>query len=291
MSDTFIIDELGNCRNKFQSTKDYGKVEIDVIEDTMNNRVPLFLTCDIVSTLNYYVNLYVNECQKVDELTLIFRDLGIDEDYYWQNKHEKISNYDRNNIGFVKMERASSIVRFLKLIDGTEYSITLSHISDIMIWFLSELFGSDLSIERTNTLKKGKKGKMYHKFNFNPLTETGEELLKISDNWELDVLSYLKEHKDVGNEEKREKSKPKRKGISTALRVQILERDNYTCQMCGRTVWDEGVKLHIDHIKPFSKGGDNSPNNLQVLCSDCNHGKYNKDYLKHDKRKLKQLNG
>lgn len=86
----------------------------------------------------------------------------------------------------------------------------------------------------------------------------------------------------------KKKSKNKRKAIPNHIRVHVLERDNYTCQMCGRTVKD-GVSLHIDHCIPVSKGGDNSPDNLQVLCSDCNHGKHNKDYLKHDERKRKEL--
>ena len=65
-------------------------------------------------------------------------------------------------------------------------------------------------------------------------------------------------------------------------------RDNYTCQICGATVKD-GVKLHIDHIVPVSKGGTNDINNLQVLCKQCNLEKHNRTDLKHDKRKLNEL--
>lgn len=66
----------------------------------------------------------------------------------------------------------------------------------------------------------------------------------------------------------------KRKGMSNRLRTKIFDRDNYTCQMCGRTI-EDGVKLHVDHKIPVSKGGTNDLDNLQTLCSDCNMGKFN----------------
>ena len=33
------------------------------------------------------------------------------------------------------------------------------------------------------------------------------------------------------------------------------------------------VELHIDHIYPWSKGGETVEENLQTLCSICNYGK------------------
>ena len=65
---------------------------------------------------------------------------------------------------------------------------------------------------------------------------------------------------------------PKRKAFSAKERFDILERDGFRCKVCGATA-DEGVKLHVDHIKPVSKGGDNHPSNLQTLCEECNLGK------------------
>ena len=38
----------------------------------------------------------------------------------------------------------------------------------------------------------------------------------------------------------------------------------------------DGVKLHVDHIKPVSRGGKSVLNNLQTICEDCNCGKGNK---------------
>ena len=65
---------------------------------------------------------------------------------------------------------------------------------------------------------------------------------------------------------------PQRKPIKPSVRFQILKRDGYRCQMCGISAKD-GATLEIDHITPISKGGSNDPENLQVLCRDCNAGK------------------
>jgi hypothetical protein len=66
--------------------------------------------------------------------------------------------------------------------------------------------------------------------------------------------------------------KTKRKPMKPSLRFEILKRDDYRCQICGDTA-KEGAKLEVDHIHPVSKGGSNNPDNLQVLCRDCNAGK------------------
>lgn len=84
-----------------------------------------------------------------------------------------------------------------------------------------------------------------------------------------------------------EKKQNKRK-IPGRVRQNVLMRDNYTCQICGATVKD-GAKLEIDHIVPFSKGGSNDENNLQVLCQQCNREKHNRTDLLHDKKKLEEL--
>lgn len=70
-------------------------------------------------------------------------------------------------------------------------------------------------------------------------------------------------------------SNNQRKLMTKALRKQIINRDNYTCQRCGKYMPDE-VGLHVDHIIPISKGGKTVPSNLQVLCSKCNGNKSNK---------------
>ncbi|MBO5369839.1 MAG: HNH endonuclease [Clostridia bacterium] len=68
-------------------------------------------------------------------------------------------------------------------------------------------------------------------------------------------------------------SKTSRK-ISDKLRYQVLKRDNFKCCACGASpAKNPDVELHIDHIIPWSKGGETVINNLQTLCSVCNLGK------------------
>ena len=62
-----------------------------------------------------------------------------------------------------------------------------------------------------------------------------------------------------------------RKAISKSTRFEVFKRDRFTCQYCGKSAPD--VVLHIDHIQPVSKDGDNSITNLITACAECNGGK------------------
>ncbi len=64
--------------------------------------------------------------------------------------------------------------------------------------------------------------------------------------------------------------------INLRLRFRVLQRDNFTCMACGASpAKDPSVELQIDHIIPWSKGGETEFDNLQTLCSKCNLGKGN----------------
>lgn len=64
--------------------------------------------------------------------------------------------------------------------------------------------------------------------------------------------------------------------INWRLRATILIRDNCICKMCGTSpAKDPSVVLHVDHIKPWSKGGETELGNLRTLCSVCNIGRSN----------------
>lgn len=62
------------------------------------------------------------------------------------------------------------------------------------------------------------------------------------------------------------------------IRYAVLETYGPVCMCCG---WErsDGIKIHVDHIKPLRFNWDLRLDfdNLQVLCEICNHGKGNWD--------------
>lgn len=57
--------------------------------------------------------------------------------------------------------------------------------------------------------------------------------------------------------------------------LEMKKACNYTCKNCGRS--EPTIKLTQDHIKPISKGGKHTIDNIQPLCMQCNQRKYNND--------------
>jgi len=60
--------------------------------------------------------------------------------------------------------------------------------------------------------------------------------------------------------------------ITKEVRREVWVRDNGCCADCGST-----YKIEYDHIIPVSKGGSNSPKNIELLCLSCNRKKSDKN--------------
>ncbi len=82
--------------------------------------------------------------------------------------------------------------------------------------------------------------------------------------------------------------------ISKETRALVLERNGYTCQMCGLGAGDPDpyhpgrtIRLTMGHIIDKSKGGDDSIGNLRAICSNCNEGLQNAAPAKPDFINLK----
>ena len=71
------------------------------------------------------------------------------------------------------------------------------------------------------------------------------------------------------------------RNMSTKLRAIVIDRNGFTCQMCGKTPSDidedtgRKVRLHVGHIVDKSLGGKDEVANLRTLCSTCNQGAKN----------------
>ena len=70
--------------------------------------------------------------------------------------------------------------------------------------------------------------------------------------------------------------------ISKETRAIVLDRNGYTCQMCGAVAGEphpydpsKKTRLHIGHIIDKQKGGSDELTNLRALCSVCNEGAQN----------------
>lgn len=105
-------------------------------------------------------------------------------------------------------------------------------------------------------------------------TEEGYQILTHNDRDDLKPNEYLLENK---------KPLPAfARGISKETRSLVLDRNGFTCQMCGAVAgephpYDPGRKtrLHIGHVIDKSMGGTDDLGNLRAICSVCNEGAKN----------------
>jgi len=105
-------------------------------------------------------------------------------------------------------------------------------------------------------------------------TEEGYQILTHNDRSDLKPGQYVLEN-----------AKPApafERTISKETRAFVLDRNGFTCQMCGAVAGEphpydptRKTRLHIGHIIDKSQGGDDQPSNLRALCSVCNEGASN----------------
>ena len=83
------------------------------------------------------------------------------------------------------------------------------------------------------------------------------------------------------------------RGISKETRAFVLDRNGFTCQMCGAAAGEphpydssRKTRLHIGHIIDKSMGGKDDATNLRAICSVCNEGASNLTLNRPDAIKL-----
>jgi len=77
------------------------------------------------------------------------------------------------------------------------------------------------------------------------------------------IYKYIGERADVSDEG----------DINIRVKAEVLHAAHGRCQMCGKTVVEDEIKLVVDHKKPRAWGGTNDRENLWAICEGCNAGK------------------
>jgi hypothetical protein len=116
-------------------------------------------------------------------------------------------------------------------------------------------------------------------------TEEGYQILTHNDRSDLKPGQYLLlEPKPIPAFER---------GISKETRAFVLDRNGFTCQMCGAVAGEphpadstRRTRLQIGHIIDKSMGGSDDLGNLRAICSVCNEGARN---LTQDRPSLQKL--
>jgi hypothetical protein len=117
------------------------------------------------------------------------------------------------------------------------------------------------------------------------VSEWARRLRELRDEYGYQILSHkdrrdLKPGQYLLQTDKRLPALPR--GISKETRAWVLERNGYTCQMCGVAAGDSDqfhpglkIRLTMGHIIDQSKGGPDTPENLRAVCTNCNEGLQN----------------
>lgn len=105
-------------------------------------------------------------------------------------------------------------------------------------------------------------------------TEEGYQILTHNDRADLKPGQYLLET-----------AKPEpafERAISKETRALVLDRNGFTCQMCGAVAGEphpydptRRTRLHLGHVIDKSAGGTDDASNLRAICSLCNEGASN----------------
>ncbi len=116
-------------------------------------------------------------------------------------------------------------------------------------------------------------------------TEEGYLILTHNDRSELKPGQYLLET-----------AKPQpafERAISKETRAYVLDRNGFTCQMCGAVAGESHpydstrkTRLHLGHVIDKSMGGTDDPSNFRAICSVCNEGASNATLTRPDLQKL-----
>ncbi len=229
------------------------------------------------------------KCTKIEDFISDMRNVAsmLHKDYITTGEYERYGKYDYSTM-FRRFESWSNILKMAGL-SQTPYRVGKSKsVSDEELY--QEIESIWIKLGRQPTMTDVRNGEFSHSSStyarhfgswrgaleaFVKYMNSEDETTPINDT--IENKSYIETPLHRKNSQKTTFYSINHKttrDINLRLRFKVMQRDNFKCCICGKSpATSPGVTLHIDHIKPWSKGGETTIDNLQTLCSECNLGK------------------
>lgn len=207
------------------------------------------LRSQIDEILEKYLIDYDSDKERMMDLLLRYMDIVLEDDILTKEELFCIKQFKR----------------IFKIKEGDFYDNRADKIMRIMIAQLYKIY-YDKIIDKTEALHKASLQELfdlnYDQFNEFDLLEV-ENILKQGANI-VDLDTFILNYANKNRLHRISKGRT----ISREVMEEVFIRDQGKCQICNST-----ENLEFDHILPFSKSGNNSSNNIQILCRDCNRKK------------------
>lgn len=186
--------------------------------------------------------------------------------YFNINKDEStLSKFEKVLNDFTSVEQGKELIK-------NERESILKSIS-IEIPYLIKKYNSEKLIKKLGFETVDITDTYFPSFTFQYVSAGGNSSSHCVIKLNIENLNHLINY--LNDEIKWRKSIAGQRALMTSnLRNEIKERDNYKCCSCNNGINNEpNLLLEIDHIIPLSKGGETIYENLQTLCWKCNRTK------------------
>jgi len=179
-----------------------------------------------------------------------------------------------------------NISKFNELTDDFSYS------NSALLWFQLHL---------NEVVTSEELAQIHGKNNHKPISHNIRRIFELRDEKGYNIINHKSEGSSLKVdewmllEEKPNLDKIKSRGVNKRIRIEIFERDDYTCQVCGLSLGDndpfnkeQKITLHAGHIKAHKRKNNEeitshtklTADDFITMCNVCNEGLKNNDYKK-----------
>ena len=173
---------------------------------------------------------------------------------------------------------------FNKLTDDFSYS------DSALLWFQLNL-NTVVTSEELAQIHGKKTGQ--------PISHNMRRIFELRDEQGYNIINHktkgsnLKVDEWILLDENPDKDKIRERGVNKRIRMEVFERDDYTCQVCGLSQGDDDpykegrkITLHVGHITAHKRKDESEPishkkldvDDFITMCNVCNEGLKNNDF-------------